>query len=92
MKTTASNSKNAGPKPLPLLLASLGVSLFILAALAGLLALSTCTTTERGLTREQALYRAGTNVVATLESRFSIVVYTSRQRESAAGKPCESPQ
>lgn len=48
--------------------AAIGACALLLAAMAITLALSGCASTEQGLAREEVLYRAGTNVVATVQS------------------------
>lgn len=48
--------------------AIVGVCSFILLGLAGLLAVSSCATSEKGLAREQALYITASNTVATAQA------------------------
>jgi hypothetical protein len=57
------NSVNASSRSLVPTLPAIGVFIFIVAAGAGLLALSSCATSPAGLQREQSLFSVATNVV-----------------------------
>jgi hypothetical protein len=59
----SNKSVNASSRSLVPILPAIGVFIFITAAGAGLLALSSCATSPAGLQREQSLFRVATNVV-----------------------------
>ncbi len=59
--------KNVWHATSPPMWAASGACALLVTALVTTAALSGCSTTERGLTREQALYSFGTNAVASLE-------------------------
>jgi hypothetical protein len=48
--------------------AAIGGCVLLLGAMVTTLALSGCASTEQGIAREEVLYRAGTNVVATVQA------------------------
>jgi hypothetical protein len=67
MKNIVNFSKNVWRATSPRHWAATGTCALLVALMAGTLAIGGCATTEPGLTREQALYRVGTNVVASLD-------------------------
>ena len=67
MKKTADFLKNVYRACSPTTWAATGACALLITSMAITVVASGCATTAPGLSREQALYRAGTNVVASLE-------------------------